>query len=363
MCNHLPAQPIAFDSERSADFADKLLATLNGGALTLMLSLGHRSGLFDTMAKMPPATSSEIADAARLNERYVREWLGAMTVADVVECDPEGPRYSLPEEHAALLTRAAGSDNFSVYAQYIPLLGSVEDDILDCFRNGGGVPYSKFGRFQEVMVEDSGMSVLPALFDHILPLADGLVDRLKAGITVLDIGCGRGRALNLMAETFPNSRFVGYDFLDDAVDFARNDSRRLGLTNIEFHTQDVAKMADVDRFDLITAFDAIHDQARPDVVLANVHRALKLDGVFLAQDIAGSSYHHKNHDHPLGTLLYTVSCMHCMTVSLAYDGMGLGTMWGEEKARQMFDEAGLDLVSQTNLPHDVQNTYYVLRRK
>jgi SAM-dependent methyltransferase len=363
MCSHLPAQPVSFDSDRSAAFADKLLATLNHGALTLMLSLGHRGGLFDTMSKMPPATSQEIADAANLNERYVREWLGAMTVADVVECDPQGPRYSLPEEHAALLTRDAGSDNFAVFTQYIPLLGSVEDDILDCFRNGGGVPYSKFGRFQEVMVEDSGMSVLPALIDQILPLADGLVDRLKAGITVLDIGCGRGRALNLMAETFPNSRFVGYDFLEDAVDFASTDSARLGLTNIEFQTQDVAKMTDVERFDLITAFDAIHDQARPDVVLANVHRALKADGVFLAQDIAGSSHHHKNHDHPLGTLLYTVSCMHCMTVSLAYDGMGLGTMWGEEKARQMFDEAGLHLVSQTNLPHDVQNTYYVLRRK
>jgi ubiquinone/menaquinone biosynthesis C-methylase UbiE len=246
--------------------------------------------------------------------------------------------------------------------QYIPLLGSVEDGIVHAFRNGGGVPYSDFLRFHEVMSEDSGQSVLPALFDHILPLVPGLTERLEQGIEVLDVGCGRGKALMLMAAAFPKSRFTGYDFSTEAIEAARAEVNERGLTNIHFEVLDAALLDERDRYDLICTFDAIHDQAKPDVVLANIRRALKPDGVYLMQDIDGSSHVQNNIEHPLGPLLYTISCMHCMTVSLAYGGAGLGAMWGREKALAMLAEAGFTHTEVHNLSHDIQNCYYINRK-
>jgi len=158
------------DPQREEAFAERMVEVLNAGALALMTSIGHRTGLFDTMATMPPATSDEIAARAGLQERYVREWLGAMTVGAIVEHDPASQTYTLPPEHATSLSRHSPGDNVALFAQYIPLLGSVEDDVVHCFHQGGGVPYERYGRFHEIMAEDSGQSVLPALEEHILPL-------------------------------------------------------------------------------------------------------------------------------------------------------------------------------------------------
>jgi 2-polyprenyl-3-methyl-5-hydroxy-6-metoxy-1,4-benzoquinol methylase len=353
-----------FDAERAAHFEARFVDVLNSGALCLMTSIGHRTGLFDTMANLPPSSAVQIAKAASLNERYVREWLGAMVAAGVVDLDPDVGLYTLPAEHASMLTRQSPAQNLGVFAQYIPLLGSVEDDIVECFRKGGGVPYGRFTRFHEVMAEDSGQSVLPALGDHILPLVPGLVERLETGIDVLDVGCGRGKALILMAGMFPKSRFIGFDLSPEAINWGRETAERHGLINLGFEVRDVTdfhETAPRNGFDFITTFDAIHDQAKPMNVLKGIRRAIKPDGVFLAQDIKGSCHHHLNVDHPIGTLLYTVSCMHCMTVSLAQGGDGLGAMWGRETAERFFTEAGFSTVEVHELSHDIQNNYYVCR--
>lgn len=351
-----------FNQQTADAFTGKMVDVLNYGALALMTSIGHRTGLFDTLATLPPATIEQIAAAADLHERYVREWLGAMVVGRVIEYDPETGTYRLPAEHAAALTRAAAPNNIAAFTQYVGLLGSVEDGIVESFRQGGGVPYAAFPRFQDVMAEDSGQSVLPALLDHILPLVPGLIEKLEQGIDVLDVGCGRGLALMLMAQTFPNSRFTGYDFSENGVAAARAEARQKGLTNLHFEVQDASVLAETRRYDLITTFDAIHDQAKPAAVLRNIHRALKADGVYLMQDIAGSSHVHNNMDHPMGPFLYTVSTMHCMTVSLAYNGEGLGAMWGREKALEMLAEAGFTRVEVKELAHDIQNHYYINRK-
>jgi SAM-dependent methyltransferase len=345
------------DQSQVDAFANRMLDVLNGGALALMTSIGHRTGLFDHMAGLPPSTSARIAEVANLDERYVREWLGSMLTGGVVTYDEATATFALPAEHASVLTRSAAPDNMAAFTQYIGLLGTVEDRIVECFREGGGVPYGEFPRFQEVMAEDSGQTVVPALLDSILPLAPGLVERLRDGIDVLDIGCCVGRALNLMAKAFPNSRFTGYELLEQTVAQARAAAN--GCPNLRFARKDVAELDETESFDLITAFDAVHDQARPDRVLAGVHAALRPGGVFLMQDISGSSEVHRNVDHPIGTFLYTISCMHCMTVSLAEDGMGLGTMWGVETARKMLAEAGFGTVDVHELPHDFQNCYFV----
>ncbi len=354
-----------FDQAKAGLFAERLLNVLNDGALCLMLSVGHRTGLFDAMSKLPFSSSNEIAARAGLNERYVREWLGTMTTAKVVEVDPDTRRFALPREHAAYVTRAAAADNMAVFAQYIPVLGQVEDDILQCFKNGGGVPYSRFNRFHEVMAEDSGQSVLSSLETHILPLIPGLTDRLTAGIRMLDVGCGRGRILNRLATLYPRSRFVGMDLSESAISYAREEASRGGAENIEFAAADLSdfdRTAQPDSFDFITTFDAIHDQAKPLNVLSGIHRALKPDGVYLMQDISGSSHVHKDVDHPIGTFLYTASCMHCMTVSLAQGGEGLGAMWGEEKTREYLQKAGFRSITTHRFAHDIQNNWYVVTK-
>ncbi|ASC70133.1 S-adenosylmethionine-dependent methyltransferase [Halomicronema hongdechloris C2206] len=343
-------------------FADTMLETLNRGAIALMTSIGHRTHLFDTMADLPPANSQQIADVAGLQERYVREWLGAMVTGGIIEHDPDNDTYHLPAEHAAALTREASPDNVAAFAQYIPLLGAVEDQIVDCFREGGGVPYSAYTRFHQVMAEDSGQTVVAALVDHILPLVPGLTAKLQQGINVMDVGCGSGRALNTMAQAFPHSRFIGYDISETAIATAQADAQAQNLSNVQFQVKDAATLEATAAYDLITTFDAVHDQAHPQTVLNNIARALKPDGIYLMQDIRASSHVHGNLEHPAGPLLYTISCMHCTSVSLAMGGPGLGAMWGQEKALEMLEAAGFEQIEVKQLCHDFQNSYYLARK-
>ncbi len=354
-----------FDARRAEAFAGRLLDVLNDGALCLMTSIGHRTGLFDAMRDQPPMTSEQIAARTGLNERYVREWLGAMVTGGVVDVDPPTLAFSLPPEHAAFLTRVAAPDNIAVFTQYVSLLGGVEDDIVECFRNGGGVPYERYPRFHAVMAEDSGQSVLSSLTSHILPLVPGLADRLASGIQALDVGCGAGRIAIRLAEIFPGSRFTGIDLSGEAIAAARAEAASRGLKNAEFVRADLSdfdQTAQPDSFDFITTFDAVHDQAKPFNVLKGIRRALRNDGWYLMQDIKGSSHVHKNKSHPIGTFLYTVSCLHCMTVSLAQGGEGLGAMWGEEKTREYLARAGFRSVEKHELTHDIQNNWYVVTK-
>jgi SAM-dependent methyltransferase len=352
----------SFDSARAERFADKMTGALDAAALGLMTSVGHRTGLFDVMRERAPASSVEIARQAGLAERYVREWLGAMTTAGVVEHDPAAGTFFLPPEHAAVLTRAARPNNLAATFQWIPLLGSVEDEIVSCFERGGGVPYSSYRRFHAVMEEESDQTVVAGLLEHILPLAKGLPALLARGADVLDVGCGSGRALARMAAAFPSSRFTGVDLSERAIESARIEARSLGLSNLRFEVRDAATLDLADRFDLVTAFDAIHDQAAPAAVLASIAAALRPDGIFLMQEIAGTSAVHEDAAHPLATFLYTVSCLHCTSVSLAAGGAGLGAMWGERTARRMLADAGFGGVEVRALPHDPINLYYVARK-
>ena len=364
MCN--ACVPMLNDEKATDVFAEQLVDMLNQGALSLMVSIGHRTGLFDAMAQLPPSTADEIAAHTGLEPRYVKEWLGAMVSGKVIRYGVDDECYDLPLSHAALLTRSASPDNMAVFAQYIGVLGQVEDRIVECFRVGGGVGYEHYPRFHQVMAEDSGQTVLAGLDEHILPLVPGLIGRLEQGIRVLDVGCGRGRALLHLAERFPGSVFTGYELSDSALAQARDDAVSRRLPNVSFERRDLTgfgEIAEPDQFDFITAFDAIHDQATPQSVLDGIHRTLKPDGIFLMQDIRASSDLAQNLDHPIAPLLYTLSTMHCMTVSLAQGGAGLGTMWGEELALGMLGKAGFTGIEVHQLDHDFQNNFYVMRKE
>jgi SAM-dependent methyltransferase len=349
-----------FDTARAEAFAGKLTEILEGGGLAIALSVGHKTGLFDALATLPPSTSSEIAQKAGLVERYVREWLSAMVTGGIIEYEPATQRFWLPAEHAQFTTRAAGVDNMAFFAQYIAVLGSVEDPVVEAFRHGGGVPYEGFPAFQKIQAEETARVFDAALISSILPLQDGLIQALRLGIDVADIGCGAGHAINVMAEAFPRSRFTGYDFSAEGIATGRAEARRMKLENVRFEQRDVATLDAVSAYDLITAFDAIHDQVHPRRVLRNIRHALRDGGTFLMADIAGSSDLEKNIGKPLAPLLYTLSMNHCMTVSLAHDGEGLGTMWGQEKALELLGEAGFEDVAVKQVEGDVLNVYYVM---
>ena len=349
------------NTDQMEAFGGRLVEMLNGAGLAMMLSIGHRTRLFDIMANMSPSTSGQIADAANLNERYVREWLGAMVTGKIVSYDPADQTYSLPPEHAALLTRAA-DENMAATMQWMAVLGGVETKIVESFRQGGGVQYTEFARFHEVMAEESNQTVVAALLTHILPLVPGIEERLEAGIDVADIGCGSGRALIALAERFRNSRFTGIDFSEEAIIRANDEAMRRDLTNVRFVVRDAAAIGMPGRFDLITAFDSIHDQKQPTQVLAEIEAALRDDGTFLMQDIRSSSQLENNLEHPIAPFLFTISTMHCMTVSLALGGAGLGTCWGVELAESMLRDAGFGEIEVHELEHDIMNSYFVAQK-
>jgi SAM-dependent methyltransferase len=334
---------------------------IDQGATAVMLSLGHKTGLFDAMAALPPAGSEEIAAAAGLHERYVREWLAVMVTGGIVAYDPAAGTYALPPERAACLTREAPLGNLAVYAQTLPLMGVVEDRLIERFREGGGTRYDDYPCFHDFMAEDSRQTVVAALFDSILPLAPDLEGRLEAGIDVLDAGCGRGEALAALARRFPRSRFVGYDLCADAIADAQAAARAAGLPNLDYAARDLTGFDAVACFDAIFSFDAVHDQKRPADFLRRLRRALRPGGVHVMQDIGGSAKLENNVGFPMASLLYAISCAHCMPISLGQGGDGLGTMWGWETAERFLREAGFDSVERTVLEHDPMNVWFVSR--
>jgi SAM-dependent methyltransferase len=351
-----------FDEAKAGTFAETMGDTINAGAVALMMSVGHRTGLFDTMAGMPPSSSREIAEKAALAERYVREWLAVMVTGGVVIYDPLAETYALPAEHAACLTRGAPLGNLAVYAQTIPLIGSAQERILECFETGDGTAYGDYPCFHQFMAEDSGMTVVDQLFDVLLPLAPGLTARLEDGIDVLDAGCGSGLALVAMAKRYPNSRFTGYDLCDDAIAAGERAAKAAGASNLRFAVRDLTGFQEPESYDFVTSFDAVHDQKDPQGLLTGLYGALRKGGVYLMQDIGGSARLENNLDFPMAAFLYTISCTHCTPVSLGQGGEGLGTMWGWETAQGMLTKAGFDDVERHVLPHDPMNVWFISRK-
>lgn len=330
-------------------FGAKLLGIYTGGVLTKLIDIGYQLGLFES-SKAGPATSEELADRLNLKERYVREWLGAMVTSGVYNYDPASARYSLPEEHAALLT-GDSAQNVAPTSRLINHFGTHLPRLTACFREGGGIPYSAYRPVFTQCMDDQWRRI----FDHTLipgfvGAIDGLTGRLRDGIRVLDLGCGTGHAMNVLAREFPNSTFSGYDIAEDAISQARDEARHMGLSNSAFDVVDVTNLPSGAKFDLVTAFDAVHDQKAPDAVLRSAKSALAPDGKFLMIEFKFSSRLEDNIANPFAPMFYGFSLMHCMPVSLAVGGKGLGAVWGEQIARRMLAEAGFTNVEVFDTP-------------
>jgi len=343
--------------EAVQQFGAKLLGVYTGGVLTKLIDIGYQLGIFEG-SRAGPATSEELADRLNLKERYVREWLGAMATSGIYTYDPESTRYSLPEEHAALLT-GNSAQNTAPISRMINHFGTHLPKLTACFREGGGIPYSAYRPVFTQCMDDTWRRIFDQmLIPGFIGGVKGLTDRLRKGIRVLDIGCGTGHAMNVLAREFPNSTFVGYDIAEDAINQAQTEAREMGLSNSSFDIVDVTQLPGGPGFDLVTAFDAIHDQKEPDSVLRSARGALAPGGKFLMIEFKFSSRLEDNIANPFAPMYYGVSLMHCMPVSLAVGGKGLGTVWGEQTARRMLAEAGFTNVEVLDTPRP-QNFMFV----
>jgi SAM-dependent methyltransferase len=350
----------SLDEARVAAFGEQLVAAYTGGMVTFMIDLASRTGLLDTLAE-GPGTSEELAERAGLAERYVRECLGSLVTAGVAEYDPAARHYSLPPEHALLLT-GEGSLNMAPISRMVALLGTHVPGVAQAFRTDGGVPFEEFRPgFTDVMDGISRGLMDGQLLDGILPLTGELPARLADGARVTEVGCGTGHASNLLARAYPRSSFTGYDLAEDAIAQARAEAAAWGLTNASFEVLDVATLPSDPPSTAVFAFDAIHDQADPAGVLSRVRAALEPGGWFVMMDIKAASALEDNVGNPMAPWLYAVSTLHCMTVSLAQGGAGLGTVWGEQLARRMLDEAGFVDVAVHEVPDDPFDLVYVAR--
>ena len=347
--------------DNSQAITERLNAVMNDGMLALLIGIGYELAIFEAMSGLAPSRSEQIAEAAMLNERYVREWLNGMVTGGIVEYAQNDATYHLPLEHAAVLTGAAGPGNMAAYIHTISLLSDVRRDVMEPFRNGGGVPYDRYGEFMALWAGMNQMKFEQSLLEQLPQVLPEIAHRLEGGIDVLEIGCGEGNSTLVMARAYPNSRFAGYDLRPDAVEGARLRAEEEGLKNIKFEVRDLVSMSAAASHDLVCAFDVIHDQAQPRVVLDKVAKSLRSGGAFLMVDIHASSDPHENRDHPAGSFLYGTSLLHCMTVSLAYDGEGLGAMWGEQTARELLAEAGFERVSVHQVDSDAFNDFFVAR--
>jgi ubiquinone/menaquinone biosynthesis C-methylase UbiE len=356
-----PAEPRALDAALAQGFASRVHQILDGGALALLLSVGHRTGLFDVLATLPPADSRAIARESGLDERYVREWLAGMVAGGIVRFDGARCLYELPPEHAAALTRRAGPENLAVTSQWISLLGSVEDELVDAFANGGGVPSSCYRRFNKVMGEDSGQRIASLLASDVLPLVPGLSEALERGADVLDVGCGAGRILAELAQRHPRSRFVGIDLSAPAIAEAKRAASALRLKNVRFEECDAALLPAEARFQFATAFSVIHRQPEPERVLASIARALRPNGVLLVQEEASSGSAARDASRPLAAFSYALSCLQSLATSRAAGGAALGSMWGASALRGALTAAGFHRIEEKHIPRDPRSMYFVAR--
>jgi len=352
-------------NESSDEFQTRMVDILNSAALNVAIGIGSKVGLFDALGDAAePLTAKELAETTELNPRVVREWLGVVVSGNILEVHP-GDYYSLPPHRANFLCRKGGENNLALYCQEIPILTQcVYQDVLETFKTGSGIPYSKYPTFQDFMGQLADQKHEDSLLQTFLPSIDGMVDRLKEGnMRVMDLGCGQGLAISLLAREFPNSSFVGIDLDEDAIAKAQETSR--DLENLSFVVLDATCIHEhefAESFDYVVAFDAIHDLCHPEEVLKGIRDALKPGGIFSMIDIKADSHIIQNKDHPMGPMLYTVSLMHCMQVAMVDGGRGLGMMWGRQQAISMLKEAGFRNIKELEIPQDGFNSHYMAEK-
>ena len=334
------------DEGKLHEFVGKMLGDLGGAFSVPTVRLGLRLGLFDALHEGGPATAGELAKrAGGLTERYVREWCLAQAASGYLAYDPATEQFSLPPEQAMVFAVKDSPVYLAAAFDMVAAMIEGEPKVERSFRTGAGV---RWGDSAGCLFCATGAFFRPGYVNNItqnwLPALDGVVDRLKAGGKVADVGCGVGFSTLLMAEAFPNSRFVGYDFHEPSIEEARRHAEAHGLSDRVSFKAAAVKEIEETGFDLATAFDCLHDMGDPRGCARQMRRILKDDGVWMiVEPIAGDRP--QDNLNPVGRLYYNASTMVCVPTSLDQEvGEGLGAQAGEAKLSEIIRDGGFTRV-------------------
>ena len=341
---------------------------LSGAVTAGMIHLGDRLGLYRSLADAAhPYTSAELATSTGLDERWVREWLHNQAAAQLIEVDTAGSddRFSLTPAAVAVFADpdhpAFGMGMFHRLPETIAALEAMPE----AFRTGLGHDYDSHGEGGAVGIERSFEPWNRAhLIPTVLPALDGVGDRLHAGADVADIGCGAGGAVLMMAEAFPESRFVGYDISQHALERAEARRRERGVSNARFVDPRREPLPSDRTVDFVTTIDCIHDMAHPQGAVDAIGSALSDDGTWVLVDIKARDGLAANLEkNPMAALMYGISVLSCMSSALSEpDGAGLGTLGLHESlAREMAASAGFQRFRRLDIDHSV-NAFFEIRR-
>jgi 2-polyprenyl-3-methyl-5-hydroxy-6-metoxy-1,4-benzoquinol methylase len=355
---------MAIDPDKLKLFAFQLFSKLEGAVTSGMVHIGDQLGLYGVMRSAgAPLTTTELAERAGLHERWVREWAYNQAAAKLIEVDDQ-QRFSLsPEGEAVLATPehpAFGAGSF----HRLPVLMESLNRVRESFVTGLGYDYDSHGPEGAVGIE-RGFEPWNNTFlvPTVLPALDGVVGRLTAGARVVDVGCGAGSAVLLMAAAFPESTFVGYDISRHALDRANEKLAAAGMTNVAFHDPRDSPIAADHSVDLVTTFDCIHDMTHPQEMMESIRTALADNGTWLLVDIkALDTFEQNARKNPMASLMYGVSVLSCMASALSEPGgAGLGTLGlSANVAREMAERAGFTRFRKLDVEHSI-NAFYEVR--
>ncbi len=334
------------DGDKLNSLVGKMLGDLGGAFSVPTVRIGFRLGLFDALGREGPLSAAQLAAKTGLVERYVREWALAQASNGYIDYDGGTDRFSLSPEQAMVFTVKDSPVYLQGAFDLVAAMIEGEPKVERAFREGGGVGW---GDIAGCLFCATGAFFRPGYVNNIvqnwLPAIDGAAARLEAGAKVADVGCGVGFSTLLMAQAFPNSTFVGYDFHAPSIEQANAHARTHGLgERVRFETAPAKEIAGRD-FDLVTMFDCLHDMGDPRGCAAHIRQLLKADGAWMIVEPIAADTPGENVASPVGRLYYNASTMICVPTSLAQEvGEGLGAQAGEKKLTEVLSSAGFTRV-------------------
>ncbi|HEU0289040.1 MAG TPA: methyltransferase domain-containing protein [Nocardioidaceae bacterium] len=325
-------------------FLQKVVADAAAVACATTVSLGDRLGIYTALAKAGPVTPGQLAERTGLSERHLREWLAAQVTSGYVEYDPADRTYSMPPAHAAVLADPDSPTYFAGFFTVAQGIAATEEALAEAYRTGGGIGWDAHPQALSAGVARFRRTTyLHGMVQDWLPSLDGVVQKLRTGARVADIGCGFGYSTIIMAQAYPNSAFVGFDYHVESIAAARKLAVEAGVVDRVSFTVSTASDFPGTGYDLITSYDCVHDMGDPGGVALQVRQALAADGTWLIVEPNLPGELTELIAHPYGRLFAGTSATVCLPSALAQRGdYALGNHAGEEALRRIVTGAGFN---------------------